>query len=143
MTKKKWAILANALLLIWFSLDMFGIKIGDKYLVEGALEEDGMFMLISVIIFCIFLFTKKLGKYIQVGWLSGWLIIQFLAHEWYTIFGKGIMGSVEGKIAYFENCIPLITIQGRYVPDLYHIILHILIIGALILTLKVPAKNQM
>ena len=54
MSKRQIAIVANLLLLVWFSLDMFGVKIGDKYLVEGALNEDGMFMVISTIVFCIF-----------------------------------------------------------------------------------------
>ncbi|MGX7401656.1 hypothetical protein ACWOE5_03800 [Aerococcus sanguinicola] len=142
MRKKKIAIVSNLLLLIWFSLDMFGVKVGDKYLVEGALKEDGMFMLISIIVFFVFLFTDKIGKYIQLGWLAGWFILQFLAHEWYTIFGKGLMGSVEGKIAYFEDCIQLISIPGRYVPDLWHIVLHVLIIIAFIATLRVPNENE-
>ncbi len=142
MSKRQIAIVANLLLLVWFSLDMFGVKIGDKYLVEGALNEDGMFMVISTVVFCMFLLTRKLGKYIQLGWLLGWFILQFLAHEWYTIFGKGLMGSVEGKIAYFENCIQFINIPGRYVPDLWHIVLHVLIIVAFIATLRVPIENQ-
>ena len=54
MSKRQIAIVANLLLLVWFSLDMFGVKIGDKYLVEGAMNEDGMFMVISTVIFCIF-----------------------------------------------------------------------------------------
>lgn len=52
------------------------------------------------------------------------------------------MGSVEGKIAYFENCIQFINIPGRYVPDLWHIVLHVLIIVAFIATLRVPIENQ-
>ena len=138
MAKKKIAIAANLLLLIWFSMDMFGVKIGDKYLVEGALKEDGMFMIISIIVFLIFLYTDKIGKTIQLGWF----LLQFLAHEWYTIFGKGLMGSVEGKVAYFEDCIQFINIPGRYVPDLWHIVLHVLIIIAFFATLRMPNEHQ-
>ena len=61
MSKRQIAIVANLLLLVWFSLDMFGVKIGDKYLVEGALNEDGMFMVISTVVFCMFLLTRKLS----------------------------------------------------------------------------------
>ena len=39
------------------------------------------------------------------------------------------MGDVEGKIDYFRNCIKLIVLPGRYVPDLYHIVLHLLILA--------------
>ena len=57
MGRKKVAIIANSLLLLWFSLNMFGVKIGEKYLVEGAFKDDGLFMLISVITFILFLYS--------------------------------------------------------------------------------------
>ena len=46
------------------------------------------------------------------------------------------MGNIDNKIGYFKNCISLISIEGKYVPDMYHIILHILIIIAFIVTAK-------
>lgn len=142
MDRKKVAIIANSLLLLWFSLDMFGVKIGDKYLVEGAFKDDGLFMLISVITFLLFVFTKKIGKYFHLIWLSMWLVVQFLSHEWYTIFGIGFMGDVDVKINYFKDCIKIVSVQGRYVPDAYHTILHILLVVALVTTLRVTAKTK-
>ncbi len=142
INKTKATLITNALLLIWFSLDMFGVKIGNMYLVEGAFKDDGIFMLISIVTFLLFIYSKKLGKIVHLVWLSVWFVAQFLSHEWYTIFGKGFMGIVDGKIAYFQNCIKLINIQGRYVPDLYHTILHILIIVALITTLMDIMKSE-
>ena len=142
MDRKKVAIIANSLLLLWFSLDMFGVKIGDKYLVEGAFKDDGLFMLISVITFILFVFTKKIGKYFHLIWLSMWLVVQFLSHEWYTIFGTGFMGDVDVKINYFKDCIKIVSVQGRYVPDAYHTILHILLVVALVTTLRVTAKTK-
>ena len=142
MGRKKVAIIANSLLLLWFSLDMFGVKIGDKYLVEGAFKDDGLFMLISVITFILFVFTKKIGKYFHLIWLSMWLVVQFLSHEWYTIFGTGFMGDVDVKINYFKDCIKIVNVQGRYVPDAYHTILHILLVVALVTTLRVTAKTK-
>ena len=68
-------------------------------------------------------------------WLAGWFVTQFLSHEWYTLFGRGFMGEMEKKIAYFSECIQLINVDGRYVHDVYHIILHILIIIAFVVTL--------
>lgn len=40
MNKKIIAIIANLILLIWYFLSMFGMKIGNKYLVEGAVKDD-------------------------------------------------------------------------------------------------------
>ena len=74
-------------------------------------------------------------------WLAGWFVIQFLSHEWYTLFGKGFMGEMDKKIAYFSECIQLINVDGRYIPDVYHIVLHILIIIAFVVTLLYREKN--
>lgn len=142
MSKKKAAIFASGLLLIWFLLDMFGVKIGDKYLVEGAFKDDGIFMIIFIFTFLFFVFTKKVGKYIYLTWLIMWFVAQFLSHEWYTIFGKGLMGNVDDKIEYFKDCIKLVDIQGRYVPDLYHTVLHILLIIAIITIFIGSDKNK-
>lgn len=142
MNRKKVAIIANILLLMWFTLDMFGVKIGDKYLVEGAFRDDGIFILIFVITFLLFIFTKKVGKYVHIIWLFMWFVVQLFSHEWYTIFGTGFMGSVDGKIAYFKDCIQVVNIQGRYVPDLYHAILHILLIVAFVTTFIATNKYK-
>ena len=74
-------------------------------------------------------------------WLAGWFVTQFLSHEWYTLFGRGFMGKMDKKIAYFSECIQLINVDGRYVPDVYHIVLHILIIIAFVVTLLYREKN--
>ena len=83
-----------------------------------------------------------MGKYFHLIWLSMWLAAQFFCHEWYTIFGTGFMGDVDGKINYFKDCIKIVSVQGRYVPDVYHIILHILLVVALVTTLRVTAKTK-
>ena len=132
MSKRKPAIIINIILILWYSLSMFGVKIGDKYLVEGAFEDEWIFLLVPLITFTLFLCFKRAGKYIHLVWLCMWFITQFLSHEWYTIFGKGFMGNVEGKINYFKDCIKLIDLPDRYVPDLYHIILHVFIVAAIV-----------
>lgn len=38
--KKKIAIIVNCILLIWYFISMFGMKIGSKYLVEGAAKDE-------------------------------------------------------------------------------------------------------
>lgn len=133
---KKRVLISNIALLIWYFFAMIGVKIGDKYLVEGAFKDEWVFMLIPCATFLLMLLTGKLGKILHLIWLVMWFVTQFLSHEWYTMFGKGFMGNVDDKIAYFKNCIQLVSIDGRYVPDIYHLVLHILIIIAFISTAK-------
>ena len=71
-----------------------------------------------------------------------WLVIQFMCHEWYTIFGSGFMGTLEGKIECFSGTIQWLQIEGKYIPDVYHTILHILIIFALTVTIIYTAKSN-
>ena len=133
--KKTHLIIVNIILLLWYFLSMIGLKIGDKYLVTGTFEEEWLFMLIPTITFVLMLVTKNVGRNIHLIWLAGWFVTQFLSYEWYTLFGRGFMGEMDKKIAYFSECIQLINVDGRYVPDVYHIVLHILIIIAFVVTL--------
>ena len=71
-----------------------------------------------------------------------WFIIQFLCHEWYTIFSSGIMGSLEGKIKYFSETMQWISVEGKYIPDIYHTILHILILMVIVTTYVFILKNK-
>lgn len=77
-------------------------------------------------------------------WLSLWFVIQFLSHEWYTILGSGIMGnSPEGKIRFFKEAIKFVESDTRYFPDVFHTVLHILIVIALVTTIcyRVPKRD--
>ena len=90
----------------------------------------------------LFIFKENIGKWIAVGWMSMWLVIQFMCHEWYTIFNSGFMGSLEGKIKYFSETIQWINVEGKYIPDVYHTILHILILCTLTITIIYSIKNR-
>lgn len=140
MIKKRFSIIANIILLAWYFLSMIGFKLGNKYLVEGAFKEEWLFMLIPTITFLIYVFTPPIGKYVHLVWLFMWFITQFLSHEWYTIFGSGFMGKTEDKIKYFKDCIQVVSVSERYVPDLYHVILHVLIIIAFVSIVIIPNK---
>lgn len=48
--KKKYVIITCLVLLIWFFLDMIGVKFGDKYLVSQSFSEDGVFFIIYTIL---------------------------------------------------------------------------------------------
>lgn len=132
--KKNICIAFQLILLAWFFLDMTGLSVGNKCLVTRSYKEDGIFFVIYLFTFLLFLLKEKIGKWLVTGWLAMWFITQFLSHEWYTIFGSGFMGSVEGKINYFSDTIHWITFNGRYFPDVYHTVLHLLILSAFIST---------
>lgn len=139
---EKYAIISNAVLLIWYALAMIGVEISGKYLVTQSYKDEWLFMAIPIVTFVLFLFAKKAGKIIHIIWLSMWFITQFMSHEWYTIFQKGFMGKKDAKIEYFKDCIQLFNSDGTYIPDLYHIVLHILIIIALITTICSKSKTS-
>ena len=109
---------------------MVGLYFGELYLVTRSWKDDGIFFLIFLISLLLFIFKERVGKYILAIWLGIWLVTQLLSHELFTIIGGG-----EGKIRYFEGSIKLINSNTLYIPDLYHIILHVLILIALITTL--------
>lgn len=117
---------------MWFFLDMTGISLGDKCLVSQSYKEDGTFFLIYLVTVIFFVMKVQIGKWFVTVWTSLWLIIQFLSHEWYTVFNSGIMGSIDGKKEYFSRTLQWIRIEGKYIPDVYHTILHILILLTLI-----------
>lgn len=137
---RKLALAGNALLLGWYFLAMTGVSFGEKYLVTRSYKDEWFFMVIPMVTFLLFIFVDKIGKAIHIIWLAMWFVTQFLSHEWYTIFGTGFMGNTDSKIEYFKDAIQLVHLSGRYVPDVYHIVLHILIVIALVLTIK--SKNS-
>lgn len=129
-TKKKIAIIANTVLLVWFFLDMIGITINNHILVSQSWNDDSIFFIIFALVFLLFLLKEKIGKYVLCVWLLLWFITQFFSHWFFTL-----VGSWENKIAYFSDTIKLIPSSEVYIPDLYHIVLHVLILFALISTI--------
>ena len=126
--KKMYVIITCLALAGWFFLDMTGIYFGEKYLVTQSFSEDGLFFVIYILSLLVFIFKEKIGKYILNIWLIIWLSTQFLFHWITTITGLG-----ASKIEYFKDSIKLINSEKRYIPDLYHIVLHILIILAFVI----------
>ena len=125
--KKIYCMLAQIILLLWFFLDMIGLYFGDKCLVTRSYKEDGIFFLIYLAAMILFFTKEKIGKRIVIGWMSMWFVTQF-------------MGTLEGKIEYFSGTIQWLQIEGRYVPDVYHTVLHILILWALTITIIYTVK---
>ena len=140
--KKIYCSIAQIILLLWFFLDMTGLYFGENCLVTRSYKEDGILFLIYLVTMILFFVKEKIGKWLVIGWMSMWLLIQIMCHEWYTFFDSGVMGTLEGKIKYFSGTIQWIQIEGKYVPDVYHTVLHILILIALALTIIYTAKNR-
>ena len=124
---KKIVVIFCSILLAWFFLDMTGLYFKNSYLVSQSFKDDWIFMAIYLIVFIFFIIKDKIGKYILDGWLALWFLTQFYFHWFFTITGKGL-----DIIEYFKDSIKIIECETRYVPDLYHVILHILILIAFI-----------
>ncbi len=127
----------NIPLLVWFFLDMTGMIIGDKVLVSQAYKDDGIFFAMYVSALIGFMCLKRRWKIVLPIWLSVWLVGQIKFHWYVTIFGPW-----EGKNRYFADTIKLINHQERYIPDLYHIVLHILILVALVSSIGYFRKSH-
>lgn len=125
--KKRSVIIVCVILLIWFLLDMTGLYFGNEYLVSQSYKDDGIFFIIYFVVFILFVFKEKVGKYLLDAWLFMWFITQFLFHWYFTITGGGL-----SKLEFFKGSIKIINSSSRYFPDLYHIVLHIFILTALV-----------
>lgn len=122
-------------LLLWFTLDITGFSLGKFCLVEspGILSIDTAWWMIFVICSILFFLKEKQGKYVLPVFLTAWTIIQYTSHWNYTIFGA-TERKLKGYNEYFANTYHVIPPSNRIlIPDLYHIILHILIISLLVL----------
>lgn len=128
------------MLLLWFFLDMIGVYFGDKCLVTQSYKDDGIFFMIYLTTVLLFVFKEKIGKWLVKIWTALWFIIQFLCHECYTIFDNGCMGTLVDKINYFSGTMHWLQVDGKYIPDIYHTILHIFILLVLIST-SIYIKN--
>lgn len=140
--KKMYCVITQILLLIWFFLDMTGVYFGENCLVTRSYKDDGIFFIIYLIAVLLFIIKENIGKWFVIIWSAIWFIIQFLCHEWYTIFNSGFMGTLQGKINYFSGTMQWLKIDGKYIPDIYHTVLHILILLVLVITSVYAFKNK-
>lgn len=140
--KKTHCIAVQITLLVWFFLDMTGVYFGDKCLVTRSYKDDGIYFLIYLATVLLFITKDRIGKWLVLIWSAIWFTIQFLCHEWYTIFNSGFMGTLEGKIKYFSGTLQWLKIEGKYIPDIYHTVLHILILLVLASTIMYIKKDK-
>lgn len=121
---------AQALLWIWFLGCTTTWRFGKVLLVEGMgikSAEFTMLCLYSIGLVAHYSFQPK-GKWILFVILALWFVIQFFCHWYFTIFGAS-EGKLKGYNECFKGTARLIPMsENRLIPDLYHIVLHILIL---------------
>lgn len=123
-----------ALLIFWFTLDITGFSLGKFNLVEspGLQSVDTAWWAIFVVCAVIFLLKEKIGKYVLSMFLAAWAVLQYLSHWHYTLFGASERKLI-GYNKFFENTYHIIpTSNSVLIPDLYHIVLHVLILILLV-----------
>ena len=128
-------ILIQMVLWIWFLGCITTYRISKNLLVEGMGIKSAEFVAICLYSIGLFsyYFLWPIGKWILLGVLVLWLIVQFFCHWYFTIFGASEK-KIKGYNECFKDTIRIFPMsEQRLVPDLYHIILHILILVNIVL----------
>ena len=122
--------MAQALLWVWFLGCVITWRFGKVLLVEGMgikSAEFGMFCLYSAGLVFYYIFSTA-GRWILFAILVLWLAIQFFCHWYYTIFGASEK-KLKGYNECFRGTLRLFPMsETRLIPDLYHVLLHLLIV---------------
>ena len=128
-------IVISCLLWLWFLGCTFTWKFGKVLLVEGmGLKSIEFTVLVLFTIGIVgFLLWEPVGKWILLVELTLWLVAQFFSHEYFTIFGVSDR-KLKGYNECFEGTVKLFPIsETRLIPELYHIVLQLLIATDLVL----------
>ena len=127
----------QAALWVWFLGCTVTYRIGKKLLVEGMGAKSAEFIMLCMYTaalaayYCI----RPAGKWILPGVLILWFVVEFFCHWYFTIFGAS-----ETKLQGYNNCFrDTIRIfpmsETRLIPDLYHIVQHLLILANILVLL--------
>lgn len=136
-------IVVSCLLWLWFLGCTFTWKFGKVLLVEGMGLKSIEFA--ALVLFTLgigsFLLWEPIGKWVLFVELALWLIEQFFCHEYFTIFGSSSK-KLRGYNECFDGTVKLFPVsETRLIPDLYHIVLHLLILVDLVLTAILLVAN--
>ena len=133
--KMVFSLIAQLLLWIWFLGCTITWRFGKLLLVEGMGIKSAEFVMLclySIGLIAYYLFQPA-GRWILFAILVIWLVIQFFCHWYYTIFGAS-ESILKGYNECFKDTVRLIPMsEKRLIPDLYHIILHLLILLNIVL----------
>ena len=136
-------IVVSCLLWLWFLGCTFTWKFGKVLLVEGMGLKSIEFA--ALVLFTLgigsFLLWEPIGKWVLFVELALWLIEQFFCHEYFTIFGSSSK-KLRGYNECFDGTVKLFPVsETRLIPDIYHIVLHLLILADLVLTAILLVAN--
>ena len=136
-------IVVSCLLWLWFLGCTFTWKFGKVLLVEGMGLKSIEFA--ALVLFTLgigsFLLWEPIGKWVLFVELALWLVEQFFCHEYFTIFGSSSK-KLKGYNECFWGTVKLFPVsETRLIPDLYHIVLHLLILADLVLTAILLVAN--
>ena len=136
-------IVVSCLLWLWFLGCTFTWKFGKVLLVEGMGLKSIEFA--ALVLFTLgigsFLLWEPIGKWVLLVELALWLVEQFFCHEYFTIFGSSSK-KLRGYNECFDGTVKLFPVsETRLIPDLYHIVLHLLILADLVLTAILLVAN--
>lgn len=120
----------QVVLFLWFLGCITSYRTSKWTLVDGVgikSAEFGMmcFYVTGVILFHAF---NVVGKWFLFAVLFTWIVVQFFCHWYFTIFGASDK-KLKGYNECFRDSIRIIPVSDiRIVPDLYHIVLHTLLV---------------
>jgi hypothetical protein len=136
---KKTTNFLLSLLFFWFTLDIFGVKIGSFYLVESAIKDepiDIIWWVIFVICFIIFIVKDEIGKYILLSFVSIWCFIQ------YSMYLKS-PEKVQSYNRFFKQTHHIILPSDKFlIKDTYHIFLDLFLFAVLINLIMFIIKSK-
>lgn len=122
-------IVVSCLLWLWFLGCTITWRFGKVLLVEGMGMKSIEFVALVLLTLGIgvYLSWEPIGEWVLLVELALWLIEQFFCHEYFTIFGTSTK-KLKGYNRCFEGTVKLFPVSDtRLIPDLYHIVLHLLI----------------
>jgi len=123
-------ILLQAALWIWFLGCTTTYRIGKHLLVEGMGPKSAEFAVLCLYSLGLVAFHcfQPAGRWILLGILLLWFAVQFMCHWYYTIFGASER-KLKGYNDCFRDAVRILPMSDkRLIPDLYHIVLHLLIL---------------
>ena len=127
-------VIIQALLWIWFLGCTTTYRFGKILLVEGEGIKSAEFFALCLYSAGLIAYHAYLpvGRWVLLGVLLLWAAVQFRCHWHYTIFGaserklQGYNDCFRGKVRIFRES------DTRLVPDMYHIVLHLLILANIV-----------
>ena len=130
-------IILQAALWIWFLGCVITWRIGKRLLVEGMGLKSAEFAVLCLYSagLVVYYTLQPAGEWILTGILILWFVVEFFCHWFFTIFGASEK-KLQGYNDCFRDTVHLVPLnEKRIIPDLYHMIQHLLILLNIIVCL--------